>query len=211
MRQTDHEPLKPNTVYHIFSHAVDRNDLFYDEENYKFFLRRWEHFSNLHFHTYAYCLMPNHFHMCVQTLPLVPQLASSFKLDASSSKHKHSKLINNLLSSFTQALNKQRDRKGALFRERFGRIEVSNIDYFKDLICYIHHNPIHHFDASSYSEWAFSSYNYFMFNDQKTFINTEAILNRFGGKEGFDIYHQDYKAKKKYTTIEEKVQKFYTI
>ena len=116
MRQTDLMPLKPNTVYHLFSHAVDNNNLFYDNGNYDFLLNKWAHFAKGYFQTYAFCLMPNHFHLCVQTLPQ-PQLASSSKLDASSSTigSVHSKRMNSFLSSYTQSLNKQRGRKGTLF------------------------------------------------------------------------------------------------
>ena len=34
MRQTDLIPLQPNKVYHIFSHAVENNNLFYDTRYY---------------------------------------------------------------------------------------------------------------------------------------------------------------------------------
>ena len=130
MRQTDLIPLKPNTVYHLFSHAVANNDLFYNPENYNYFLRKWEKFARGYFQTYAFCLMPNHFHLCVQTLPLLQQhhhqqLASSFKLDASSAASNsathgsiHSKQMNNFLSSYAQSLNKQRGRKGNKYHQK---------------------------------------------------------------------------------------------
>ena len=221
MRQTEPIPLKPNQMYHIFSHAVENNDLFYDAENYNFFLRKWERFAKGYFQTYAFCLMPNHFHLCVQTLPQQQQskqLASSSKLDASLMTDAslttkpisvHSKQINNFLSSYVQSLNKQRQRKGTLFRERFGRVPVQDVGYFRDLICYIHHNPIHHFGYEEFHDWAFSSFNSFTHENQLTFLNTEIPLNRFGGKEGLKAYHKKYKEQKRFTVIEEEVQEFY--
>ena len=213
MRQIDLMPLKPNTVYHLFSHAVENNNLFYDNGNYDFALQKWAHFAKGYFHTYAFCLMPNHFHLCVQTLPQPPniQLASSSKLDASSATtgSVHSKQMNNFLSSYAQSLNKQRGRKGTLFRERFGRIPVYNIDHFKDLMCYIHHNPIHHFDYEDYSDWVFSSYPHYAFGNESTFLNTEIPLNRFKGKENMMTHHENFKQQKRFSLIEKEVEDFY--
>jgi hypothetical protein len=58
--------LEPNCVYHIFAHAVHANDFFYDDENKRFFLEKWKHFSKGYFKTYAYCLLSNHFHFAVK-------------------------------------------------------------------------------------------------------------------------------------------------
>ncbi len=58
--------LQPNSVYHLFAHAVHANDFFYDDENKRFFLEKWQCFSKGFFKTYSYCLLSNHFHFCVQ-------------------------------------------------------------------------------------------------------------------------------------------------
>jgi putative transposase len=204
-------PLQPNKVYHIFSHAVNNTNIFFNEGNYDFMLRRWKEISKDNFKTYAFCQMPNHFHLCVQTLPIP---LSENEGSRKPPRHQdsitfHSKKINNFLSSYTQALNKQQNRKGSLFRSRFGRIEVTNNTYFLDLICYIHHNPIHHFDSQNYSDWFYSSYNHFINPTELDFIEKGIAINRFGGFQKCKDHHEEYKKRKRHVPYEETVQEIF--
>ncbi len=205
------KPLQPNKVYHIFSHAVNNTNIFLNNGNYEFMLKRWKHLSEGSFNTFAFCQMANHFHLCVQTLP-TPH--SEDNLLVKEPRHQdnvtfHSKKINNFLSSYTQAFNKQQNRKGALFRSRFGRIEVMNHKYFCDLICYIHHNPIHHFGYDNYNDWQFTSHRHFSSLAEFDFIQKDIVINRFGGLKGFENYHQEYKLKKRHVPYEETVQEIF--
>ncbi len=59
-------PLKPNEMYHIYNHANGNDNLFRNEENYAYFLKRYAYFIHPIAKTYAYCLMPNHFHLLVK-------------------------------------------------------------------------------------------------------------------------------------------------
>ena len=59
-------PLLPNCVYHICTHAVTHNNFFTDNENYSFFLEKYQKFISPIADTYAYCLMPNHFHLVIK-------------------------------------------------------------------------------------------------------------------------------------------------
>lgn len=60
------EKFLPNTFYHIYNHAVGTENLFKSHENYLFFLNKYgQHLSSV-FKTFAYCLMPNHFHLLIQ-------------------------------------------------------------------------------------------------------------------------------------------------
>jgi hypothetical protein len=234
--------LEPNCVYHIFAHAVHANDFFYDDENKRFFLEKWKHFSKGYFKTFAYCLLSNHFHFAVKVeneavlratieeqrllraqkkieklksqlsikqLVASCELATSCLIDNSISNEDVqlllSKQINNFLSSYTQSLNKQRNRKGTLVRERFGRIKVENRPYLKELICYIHHNPVHHFNVENYSDWTFSSYNFYAFEVENELIDQKTILNLFENLKEFLSYHKEYQEKKRFIDIENEV------
>jgi REP element-mobilizing transposase RayT len=60
------QALQPNTSYHIFNHANGFENVFRHEANYYFFLDKyWKHIGPIA-ETYAYCLMPNHFHLVVR-------------------------------------------------------------------------------------------------------------------------------------------------
>ena len=58
-------PLEENRYYHIYNHAVGKELLFFKEENYLYFLNKLAAKLSLYFNFYAYCLMPNHFHLVV--------------------------------------------------------------------------------------------------------------------------------------------------
>jgi putative transposase len=221
------EPLKPNTVYHIIAHAVENNNLFYTDDNYAYFLRKWQQFGQGYFKTYAFCLMSNHLHLCVQTVDEATlrqliidkkrqhqhQPNAGFKpalgLDTVTEleiRNALSKKINTLLGSYAQALNKQRKRKKALFWGRFERLKVSDRTYFRDLVCYIHHNPIHHFGYDHYCEWAFSSYNLFFQPNEGLFLDKETVFKVFDKAGGFEAYHINYQLNKRYIIIDEAVR-----
>jgi putative transposase len=220
MQENNYSPpaLQPNAVYHVFSHAVENNNLFYDTGNYSYFLKKWAHFSKDYFRTYAFCLMPNHFHLCFQTLATdearivadMPRLVAQAKqAQPDTLPLYHSKRMNSFLSSYVQSFNKYRRRKGTLFRSQFGRIQIKDSDYFKDLICYIHHNPIHHFDATGYHEWAYSSFESYRRLNEWAFLDTEIALNRFGSTKSLLDYHEKYRLKKRFNVIEEIVERYY--
>ncbi|MDO9153272.1 MAG: hypothetical protein Q7U47_06130, partial [Paludibacter sp.] len=60
------QPLKPDTSYHIFNHANGFENIFTEDENYRFFLEKYEQYISPIAETYAYCLLPNHFHLVVR-------------------------------------------------------------------------------------------------------------------------------------------------
>jgi predicted helicase len=58
--------LSPNNFYHIYNHANGNENLFRSGDNYSFFLKKYAvHISPIA-DTFAYCLLPNHFHILVQ-------------------------------------------------------------------------------------------------------------------------------------------------
>jgi len=59
-------PLEPNQVYHIFNRGNNRQQIFFADKNYWFFLKRYAEYLQDYFDTFAYCLLPNHFHLMVR-------------------------------------------------------------------------------------------------------------------------------------------------
>lgn len=56
----------PGTYYHLFNRANGWEQLFRSEDNYNYFLRRYIKYMSPVCSTYAYCLLPNHFHFLVR-------------------------------------------------------------------------------------------------------------------------------------------------
>lgn len=60
------EKLLPNHTYHIFNHANGFENVFEEPENYRYFMERYVDYIFPIAETYAYCLMPNHFHLVIR-------------------------------------------------------------------------------------------------------------------------------------------------
>jgi putative transposase len=139
-------PLEPNKMYHIYNHANGNDNLFYTEDNYFYFLKRYSELLSPIIDTYAYCLMPNHFHWLVKIKSekeIFDFLRTNGKIadDVGFNEFKAlkieipnhpenifsihlSKQFANFFSAYTQALNKQLKRKVNLFIQSFHRKEI---------------------------------------------------------------------------------------
>jgi putative transposase len=186
------DSLLPSSYYHIYNHANGAENLFREEENYRFFLEKYNFHVSPVAETLAYCLMPNHFHLLIKIrdektlLTAFPKFKTLEKLAAANYL---SKQFSNLFSSYTQAYNKKYKRMGSLFMKNFKRGVVTTDSYFSKIIHYIHANPVHHGFVKYMADWRWSSYNSFLSADA-TRINREEVLNWFGSKEAFIQFHQ---------------------
>ena len=200
--------MQPGSTYHLFNHANGRENLFLEPKNYDFFLGR----LSLHVlpvaHIYAYCLMPNHFHLLLKirdeqeltTYFLQKEVAAesvSDFLQQTAVKQingevlikKVSKSFSNLFNSYTQAFNKMYDRRGSLFIPNMKREEVTNDGSFCKVVHYIHANPVHHQFVKAIDKWPHSSYR-ILLSKAVTKLDREYVLNIFGGLDWFIKYHQ---------------------
>lgn len=59
-------PLTPGNSFHIFNHANGFENVFCNAENFRYFLEKYWLYIYPVAETYAYCLMPNHFHVVVR-------------------------------------------------------------------------------------------------------------------------------------------------
>lgn len=192
----------PGSTYHLYNHANGRENLFAETKNYYFFLEK------LSFHVlpvaevYAYCLMPNHFHLLIkirnqkelveyfskkneaiegQTLPTI--------FDEQLLVKKISKAFSNLFNSYTQAFNKMYDRMGSLFMQNMKSIEIIGDESFCKVVHYIHSNPVRHQFVKKMELWEHSSYKVFL-SQAPTKLERDYVLKVFGGLDSFVMYHE---------------------
>lgn len=188
-----YEKFTPGSFYHIFNHAVGNDNLFRSHENYLFFLNRYNHHLFPVFKTFAYCLMPNHFHMLIQIRDeheieeLIPKQEENFDF------HKFiMQRLSNFLNSYAKAFNKQQSRKGGLFIDYTKRKEINNDAYFTRVINYIHQNPVHHGFSNTAEDWEYSSYNSIISVDKTSKLERGVIFDWFGGIEQFAAFHKQH-------------------
>jgi len=183
-----HDTFEENTFYHIFNHAVGNENLFHNNDNYRYFLKKYTQYTENVLDTYAYCLMPNHFHFLVKIKPY-EYLEQLPKFSGNVHKFVMQKL-SNLLNAYAKAYNRKYKRKGALFLDYTKRVAIKNENYFTTIVNYIHQNPVHHRFCKTTEEWIFSSYNAIL-SDKPTKIQRKYVLDWFGGINGFIQFHKD--------------------
>lgn len=190
MKREYHAPLECNRFYHLYNRGNNKENLFREDRNYHFFLGKWEKYLEKYVDTWAYCLMPNHFHFLikVKNTSFFPEGTEVNKLLEGQFKR--------LFSSYTLSFNKVYDRTGSLFQKRFKRVSVNSQRYLLTLIHYIHHNPIHHKFSGDYTDWPFSSYQAII-GPGVTKVCRADILELFGSKESFINFHSQLKDYKK--------------
>lgn len=183
------------SIYHVYNHANGRENLFVEGRNYIFFLKKLSEFISPVCSIYAYCLMPNHFHLVVgikpeEDLKLVFGSQKEFVMKSQLDfEHKVSKSFSNLFSSYTQAFNKVYSRKGSLFIPSMKSQHIEDDSSFCKVIHYVHANPVHHGFVKSISDWKFSSFEA-LSGTGLTKLDRNYVLDIFGGIEAFRIYHE---------------------
>jgi len=124
-------------IYHIYNQGNNRQDIFFSNENYWFFLKKIETQILPYADILAWCLMPNHFHLMVHVNEIEideklilgrsaksgcdsksrPDLDSKSRSDLSGRMISFNKSIGIMLASYTRAINNQQGWSGSLFRK----------------------------------------------------------------------------------------------
>jgi putative transposase len=174
-------PLEPECFYHIYNRGNNRETLFYNNENYKFFLRRYNEYLSPFVETYAFCLMPNHFHFLIRVKEFaeVPPFKKVEPL---------SEAFRRFFTSYSMALNKERGRTGSLFQKNFKRLKITNTQYLANLVFYIHANPQLHSLTDDFRDYPWSSYNRIL-NSKPSALNKNMVIEWFSNSDNFIAYH----------------------
>ena len=104
--------------YHVYNRAVGSEKLFYEDENYRYFLQRLYYYLKNHIDFYAYALLRNHFHLLIK----VPD-------DHDNPETKISEQFRKFFIGYSQAINVRYNRMGSLFMKPFKRIKITDDDY----------------------------------------------------------------------------------
>ncbi|QCX52428.1 transposase [Elizabethkingia sp. JS20170427COW] len=189
-------PLEFGRYYHIYNHANGEDLLFREEKNYTFFLEKYHKYLDSVVETIAWCLMPNHFHLLVR-IKSDEEIADhpGFEnLDGLSDKEKSnliSKQFSNFFNSYTKAFNKVYQRRGSLFLKNFKRKEITDDKYFRNLILYLHNNPVHHRFTTDFEKYPWTSYQSFIHQQ------SDYLIQYFDDVKNYHHAHKIY-----HTTIE---------
>ena len=202
-----HQPLQFGEYYHIYNRGNNRENLFIQQRNYPYFMQLYAKHILPIAETFAYCLMPNHFHFLIRTRTEKEQIEYQIQIGSflenepiskpiskpisTGQKVKEpSRVFNNLFIAYARAFNKAANRTGVLFETPFRRKIVTSDAYFYRLIVYIHMNPQKHGFVDDFRDWQWSSY-WALLSEKETHLGRERVHEWFGSRDYFDEFHQE--------------------
>jgi putative transposase len=185
-------------TYHLFNQGNNRQKIFFERENYLYFLQKIKERILPFADILAWCLMPNHFHLMLTVRMLTTLTANSGNQRYTPKAQTLNSSIGIMLRSYTRAINKRIERSGALFREEtkaicvncnsgvarawFTSQGITNIntsipekEYPNILFNYILQNPFKDNLVKKPEDWEFSSLQDFLGIRNGTLINREKI------------------------------------
>ncbi|WP_394773657.1 hypothetical protein [Flavobacterium sp.] len=98
--------------------------------------------------------------------------------------------FSNLFNAYSKSINKAYNRTGSLFQEHLQRNRIEDENYLRQLILYVHLNPVKHKFTEKFETYLHSSYRSYL-SELTTSIDRDFILNLFGGLENFKFCHDE--------------------
>ncbi len=187
-------PFLPDQYYHFYNRGNNRQAVFFERDNYIYFLKGIKKYLRGKVEIIAYCLMPTHYHILVRVIEQQSseQTSEVLKTSEVSSSKQVSLAMQKFLISYTKAINKRFDRVGALFQGQFHGKPITNYNHLLTLCAYIHANPVKDGLAASPEMWDFSNYLEWMGLREGTLVNREFIAEHFVTPEEYKVFVREY-------------------
>ena len=206
-----------NQFYHVYSRTNIKEQFIKKNETDFIFLNLIAKKLRPYLKFYAYALLGNHFHFVVSVrtekeieenikkLPIRKRIkVDTLFLESEQEERDEDYLIvrrfAGAFGGYSQAINKEYNRNGNLFYNRFKRIEINCEERFSSLIYYLHHNSRKHGLIDNFLNDPWHSYHELLDN-RDTFLERVFVLDWFGGTAAFIEYHQGKYLKKDFDDI----------
>ena len=173
------EHLEYGKIYYIYNRGINKGDVFFETKNYVYFLNLNAKHVDPIADTYAWCLMKNHFHLLVK-------IKDESQISETKNPYQY---FSNLFNAYAKGINKTYGRTRSLFQKKFKRKLVDNEAYLKNLILYIHNNPVNHGICQDAMDYAWSSY-LTCVSDKATNLKKDEVLDLFADVENFKVAHK---------------------
>ncbi len=117
----------PRAIYHVMSRGDRREDIFLDDQDRELFIQTLaDTCAKTSWQVHAFCLMPNHFHLVVETPQ--PNLVAGMKW---------------FLGTYTTRFNRRHKITGHVFAGRYKSLLVGGEGGYLRTVCdYVHLNPV---------------------------------------------------------------------
>ena len=159
----------PWAVYHVFSRGSNRQAIFAFDSDRIDFLGCLARVIEIHdLRCFGYCLMPNHYHLVLQTLD--GELSRAMKA---------------LNGRYALRFNQRHGRDAHLFKNRFGAVLQESESQLLQTIRYITRNPIDAGLCAQPEEWPWSTYRAVVgLDDVPAYLDVAGLRAYFGDEAG---------------------------
>lgn len=182
----------PTNYYHVMMRGNNRENIFSEDRQKRFFMDSLKNQdSDCLIDIAAYCMMNNHVHLIVKS-----DLVNL------------TKAIKSINTKYAMNFNRQRDRVGHVFQDRYKSQSITDDKYLLQAIRYVHNNPVKAKLVKSIGDYKWSSYN--EYEKENLIISgqqKEFILAYFSNSlEQFTEFHKN-KDNNEYLEIKEDIEK----
>ena len=162
-------------LYHVIARGNQRQKVFTSDSDYRAYIERLARYRKKYdYKLHAYCLMPNHVHLLVE-----------------SSEHPLAKLMQGLQQSYSQYFNLKHRKTGHVFEGRYKAILCQKDEYLLQLIRYIHLNPLRAGMVRTPERYRYSGDHAYLQGKATETIDPAAVLSMLGGKQAYRRFVQD--------------------
>lgn len=198
-------PILPGNFYHLHNKSSAHQQLFVAAENYHFFLEKYRHYFSHIADTYAFVLMPEHFHFLVKFKEEGDML--SYFAKKRSKLEELDTMINeqfdDLFSAYSKSFNKKQNHKGDLFLPLVKRKKITDHDYLQKLVRYFHQEPVFMGLVKDQHKYLHSSYQALL-NGDPEIVYPGAVYELFNDPDSFQEFHRQLDRDFHYNFLEEK-------
>jgi len=157
----------PGAIHHIIIRGIERKKIFRnDADRTNFIERLGKIVTDTKTACFAWCLIPNHAHLLLRT-GLVP----------------NSTVMRRLLTGYAVSFNRKYRRYGKLFQNRYKSILCQEDIYLKELVRYIHLNPLRAglvSDMKALDRYAWCGHSAIMGRVAREWQSIDDVLKLFG-------------------------------
>ena len=158
-------------VYHIVLRGINKQTIFYDDEDKEVFLNRMKLIKEeMPYEVYGFCIMSNHIHLLMKE-----------------QETQIGRIMQKILCSYVHWYNRKYERIGNLFQDRYKSEPIEKDSHLLCCLRYIHQNPVKAGMVKEVGEYDWSSHGVYAGN-KKSFVNTELLLNMLDGTEGYKAF-----------------------
>lgn len=159
----------PGLLYHVVVRGNHRQRTFRSPADYQAYLDRLASYrKRCGVRIYAYCLMPNHVHLLLETatVPL-------------------GRFMQGLQQSYTQYFNRAHRQVGHLFQGRYHAIVCEKERYLLALLRYIHLNPVRAKLVRAPEQYRYSGHAVYLRGAPSAILDPAPVLGLLGGRGAY--------------------------